>query len=101
MEQGMPFEQIASEVYDVLSRLIIKTLDIFAPPSNTVLVTGGVASSAHLKDILNERSEKRGGKYSYTFSQPQYASDNAAGVAIIGRNLYYVKGDENTAWLSF
>ena len=101
MEQGIPFEQIAADVYDVLSRLIIKTLDIFAPPSKMVLVTGGVASSAHLKGILNERSEKRGGKYSFTFSQPQYASDNAAGVAIIGRNLYYAKGDENTAWLSY
>jgi N6-L-threonylcarbamoyladenine synthase len=48
-----------------------------------VIITGGVSSSNYIKNYL---SEKYKGKI--YFAAPEFASDNAAGVALIGYEMY-------------
>ena len=53
---------------------------------NQVLLTGGVASSQLLRDQLLAINQKRRMGLKLHFGQRQYAGDNAAGVALIGRD---------------
>ncbi len=83
-------EDVAAEVFDSLSRSILKMLCAAAEATGCkdVLIFGGVASSTRLRSMLTERSKARRTGLRLAFGKPQYSGDNAAGVAIIGAKKY-------------
>lgn len=84
----IPPGQIAAEVYDVLTRSILKVLDAHQMDARRVLAAGGVASSLRLRAMLDKRIAARRLPYRFFFGEPQYSADNAAGVASICRMKY-------------
>ncbi|MBR5232516.1 MAG: hypothetical protein IKW00_09780 [Clostridia bacterium] len=94
IEKGeMPKEEIAAEVFSVIERTVLRMLVQAAEKTGVdrVLLTGGVASSQLLRDQLLEINRKRRMGLKLYFGQREYAGDNAAGVALIGRDL--LKGE--------
>ena len=81
-----PKENVAAEVYGVLCRTVLRLVQAAAEASDTkkVLIAGGVASSRLLRDMLNERNEKRRTGLHLYFGRPEFSGDNAVGVALIG-----------------
>ena len=95
-EGRLPPENIAREVYDLLARTLIRMLRAGAEKTGLreALITGGVASSALLRQMLKERRGKTRGCPGIVFGRPEMSGDNAAGVALIGRRRYsYVSQD--------
>ncbi|MBR0507574.1 MAG: O-sialoglycoprotein endopeptidase [Clostridia bacterium] len=85
---AVPDEELAFGVYDCLARTLSK---MFASACEQfgdlpVLVCGGVASSRLLRTLLKKRF--RGRLY---FGRPEFSSDNAVGVALLG-------ADRSAAW---
>ena len=82
----MPPEQIAAEVFSLVARTVLRLLSAAREQTGVagVLITGGVASSQLLRDLLNEINRKRRLGLRLYFGQRQFAGDNAAGVALIG-----------------
>ena len=89
-EGKMSHEQIAAEVFDVLSRTVARLLTGACQKAGAkkALVVGGVASSTLLREQLKRRLAKQRVKIDVMFGQPQYSADNAAGVAAIGMRNY-------------
>lgn len=81
-----PKENVAAEVYGVLCRTVLRLVQAAADTSGVkdVLIAGGVASSRLLRDMLNERNEKRWTGLNLFFGRPEFSGDNAVGVALIG-----------------
>lgn len=77
-EAGEPKEEIARFVLDTLASVIQRVTAAAqnAHPGAGVLCSGGVASNSRLRDLLTELCQA-------VFSQPEYATDNAMGVAIL------------------
>ena len=88
-------EDVAAEVFSVIERTVLRMLVKAAEKTGVhhVLLTGGVASSQLLRDQLQEINQKRRMGLHLHFGQRQYAGDNAAGVALIGRDRLL---EENT-----
>lgn len=76
-----PKEEIAFGVYDCLARTMTKMLRSAAAAhgARPVLLCGGVASSALLRELLTERYGA-----GLCFGRPELSADNAVGVAYIG-----------------
>ena len=78
-------EDIAREIYDFLARTVSRL--IIAGQKKTglgsVLITGGIASSALFRKMLAERIAGRGGAPRLFFGKPELSGDNAVGVAFI------------------
>ena len=76
-----PREEIAFGVYDCLARTIAKMLDhaVSEHGELPVLICGGVASSALLRELLHKRCGQK-----LLFGKPELSADNAVGVAYIG-----------------
>ena len=53
-----------------------------------VLITGGVASSELLRQLLTERRAKARAPLNLHFGRQDLSGDNAVGVALIGVNRY-------------
>lgn len=83
-------EDIAAEVYDLLCRSILRMVQAGLEETglSVALLAGGVASSAHLRRLIQGRIEKRRLRMRVSFARPEYAGDNAVGVALIGRERY-------------
>ncbi len=81
-----PKENVAAEVYGVLCRTVLRLVWAAAEKSDAqdVLIAGGVASSRLLRDMLNERNQKRRTGLHLFFGRPEFSGDNAVGVALIG-----------------
>lgn len=79
-------EDIAREVYDLLARTVIRMLTAGAAKTGAerALVTGGVAASRLLRDMLETRRKKMRGAPALVFGKPEMSGDNAVGVARIG-----------------
>lgn len=79
---------IAAEVFSLVERTVLRLL--LAAKEETgiakVLLTGGVASSQLFRDQITGINRKRRMGLELHFGQRQYAGDNAAGVALIGRD---------------
>ena len=90
ISSGLGKGVIAAEVFDCIARTVMKMAVAASENTgiNEVLITGGVASSSLLKDVLGKRAKKRGMSINLLFGQAQYAADNAAGVAVIGLKHY-------------
>ena len=82
----MPREDIAREIYDLLARTLVRMLKAGAEKTGLkeALVTGGVAASALLRQLLEERRIKTRGCPEIVFGRPEMSGDNAVGVALIG-----------------
>ncbi len=85
-EGRMPREDIAREIYDLLARTLVRMLKAGAEKTGLkeALVTGGVAASALLRQLLEERRIKTRGCPEIVFGRPEMSGDNAVGVALIG-----------------
>ena len=79
-------EDIAAEVYSVLSRTVLRLLAAAAEKTGVrdMLLAGGVASSALFRELLHERNEKRRMRLKLHFGRPEFSGDNAVGAALIG-----------------
>ena len=89
-EESLSGEEIAAELFDVIVRSLSKM--IIAASEQTglfdVLLTGGVAASLLLRKQLDARLHKRAGRIKTYYGLPEFAGDNAVGVALIGlKNL--------------
>ena len=83
---NMPREDIAREIYDLLARTLARMLKAGAEKTGLkkALVTAGVAASALLRQLLEERRLKTRGCPEIVFGKPEMSGDNAVGVALIG-----------------
>lgn len=83
-------QQVALEVFDLLSRTVSRMLIAGCKKAGvrTALVVGGVASSALLRQLLDKRLKKARSPICVLFGDPRYSSDNAAGVAYLGMQQY-------------
>ena len=79
-------EQIARETYDVISRTVARMACAASERTGIrqVLIAGGVASSALMREMILSRVGKRDRELRVCFGKPEYSGDNAVGVALIG-----------------
>ena len=87
LESGeMPREQIAAEVFDFICRTVYRQIEAASEETGArqALLAGGVASSTHLRGMLEARAKKRGLKCRLHFARPELSGDNAVGVALLG-----------------
>ena len=79
-------EDIARETYDVISRTVARMVCAAAAQTGIrqVLIAGGVASSALMRDLIRFRVSKRDAELRVCFGKPEYSGDNAVGTALIG-----------------
>ena len=85
-EGKMPPEEIAAEVFSLVARTVLRLLTAAKEQTGVcdALITGGVASSQLMRDLVNDINRKRRLGLRLYFGQRQFAGDNAAGVALIG-----------------
>ena len=85
-EKTLPREDIAREIYDLLARTLIRMLQAGSEKTGIrhTLITGGVAASALLRQMLEERRRKTRNCPEIVFGKPEMSGDNAVGVALIG-----------------
>lgn len=79
-------EDIAREIYDLLTRTLLRMLQAGTEKTGIqqALITGGVAASALLRQMLEERRKKTRNCPEIVFGKPEMSGDNAVGVALIG-----------------
>ena len=85
-EGKMSPEDIAREVYDLLARTVARLLKAGQARTgfSKALVTGGVASSPLLRELLMQRIKRDGRGPELVFGRPERSGDNAVGIALIG-----------------
>ena len=85
-EGSLSRENTAREIYDLLARTLVRMLKAGAEKTgiHNALITGGVAASALLRQLLEERRSKTRGCPEIVFGRPEMSGDNAVGVALIG-----------------
>ena len=85
-EGSISREDIAREIYDLLARTLIRMLQAGAEKTGIrkAMITGGVAASSLLRQILKDRSKKMKNCPEMVFGKPEMSGDNAVGVALIG-----------------
>ena len=88
--QALPEENIAREVFDFLARTVARMIAAGAEAAGArqVLLAGGIASSALFRKLLSGRIRNSGSSLRLIYGDPELCGDNAAGVALIGRNCY-------------
>lgn len=76
---------IAANVLDVIARSLLRMLQQVADTTGVrdVLLFGGVASSTWLRNRMQGRNAQRRLGLALRFGLPEYAGDNAAGVALL------------------
>ena len=81
----MKREDVAREVYDLLARTITRMAAAGIRKTGIchMLITGGVASSALFREMLNARM-RRSGIPEVVYGRQELSGDNAVGVALIG-----------------
>lgn len=91
LENGeMSHEQIAAEVFDFICRTVYRQIEAAGEQTGArqALLAGGVASSTHLRAMLEKRAKKRGLACRLHFARPELSGDNAVGVALLGAQTY-------------
>ncbi len=85
-EKTLPREDVAREIYDLLARTLIRMLQAGSEKNGIrqALITGGVAASGLLRQLLEERRKKTRNCPEIVFGKPEMSGDNAVGVALIG-----------------
>jgi len=77
---------VAAEVYSVVARTLARLVSKASGGTGLcdVLLAGGVASSALMREMLPERLRRLNAKIRLYWAKPALSGDNAAGVALIG-----------------
>ncbi|MFO7154634.1 MAG: O-sialoglycoprotein endopeptidase [Caldicoprobacter oshimai] len=92
LAQGIDKEDVAMAVYNclvnTLERWILNAMDNLDMDTKDVLLVGGVASSAILRQKLVDRLKKRDEAIRLYFADPLLSRDNAVGTALLGLKLY-------------
>lgn len=83
-------ERIAAEAFDFLARTVARMIAAACGKTGTLraLIVGGVAASQILREQIPRRLQKLGCDAETVFGRPEYAADNAAGVACYGMRKY-------------
>ena len=92
---SMKQEDIAREIYDLLARTISRMLTAGCKKTGLreVLVAGGVAASALLRNMLESRLSAIRNAPEAVFGKTEMSGDNAVGVAMIGlKQLSEIRG---------
>ena len=81
-EKGAPAGEVARFVLDLVADVVLRTTQAAQKeyPGLPVLCSGGVASNRRLRQVMEAGCGA-------LFSQPQYSTDNAMGVAILTQRL--------------
>lgn len=79
------FRQIANLIYDTSSYLSEKTV------INEIYISGGVAASYTVRELIKERNNKLRKPISITFGDSKLSGDNAVGISRLGRLKYISK----------
>ncbi len=89
LEGGAAREEIAFAVYDCLARTFGKMIERACQTygADKVLLAGGVAGSALLRELLAKRTRRE-----LFFAETKLASDNAVGAALLARDAYRKNG---------
>lgn len=87
---GCAPQQAAAEVYSFLERTLFKLIENACALTglDEILIAGGVAASARLRQALLGRLRKRGVRIRIYWARPALSGDNAVGVALIGEEKY-------------
>ena len=89
MNEQMSNEKIAIEVFDFLSRTIVRQIECACEETSCrqALLAGGVASSMLLRELLLDRARRRRLNCRLCFARPELSGDNAVGVALLGAGM--------------
>ncbi|MBQ7455407.1 MAG: O-sialoglycoprotein endopeptidase [Clostridia bacterium] len=84
----LPPEDVAAEVFSLVERTVLRLLCAQKEKTGVrdALLTGGVASSLLFREQIRQINSRRRLGLNLYFGPPQYAGDNAAGVALIGHD---------------
>lgn len=87
---------VAANLFDVIARSLTKSIIFVSEQTKVceVLVTGGVAASSLLREMLSFRIKKADPRLNLLFGMSKYAGDNAVGVALIGAKKYRAMREE-------
>lgn len=79
-------EDMAAEVYSCIARTLAKLFENArqATHQKRVLLSGGVASSLLLRELLPARLHRLKSPMKLFWGRPEYSGDNACGVALLG-----------------
>lgn len=90
IQSGAPPEVVANAAFSLVTRTLEKwiTNAVRETGLQEVLLVGGVSSSAHIRAYLRARLQKKGVRAKLYFASPALSSDNAAGVALLGRDRH-------------
>ena len=96
-DESLPREDIAREIYDLLARTVARmtAAGIRKTGEKTVLVTGGIASSALFGEMLGARCGKTVRGCRLVFGKPEMSGDNACGTALAGMKAWKKTATEN------
>lgn len=87
-------EDIAAEVFSCVARTVTRLLlaGCDSTGMTCALLSGGVASSAWIRDAVRQEIAKRNRRITLYFGKPELSGDNAVGVAILGAEQYMQLG---------
>lgn len=90
LDRGAPREDVAAEIYSYLARAVAKLIAAAVRETgcNFVLISGGVASSALLRELLPGRLRRLHCPVRVGWGRPELSGDNACGVALIGEEMF-------------
>ncbi len=93
-ENGADPDAICEAIMSAITRTLAKMVGgaAYYAGINDVLMAGGVSSSEYLRKYLPVYFEKRGMHVNLRFSLKEFSSDNAVGVALIGRKKFMMRG---------
>ncbi len=90
LDAGAAREDVAAEVYSYIARAVAYLIGWAYGRTrlDTALVSGGVASSALLRELLPARLQRMACPARVRWGRPEMSGDNACGVALIGWEEY-------------
>ncbi len=90
IREGLRGEQVALETFLCIARTMVKIIRNAWKETglNHILIVGGVASNQIIREYVVTQLKKQAGNIEVFFSSPQYSSDNAVGVALLGAQAY-------------
>ena len=90
IKEGMKGEEVALETFLCIARTIVKMIKNAWKETglNHILLVGGVASNQIIREYLVTHLKKDAANIQVFFSAPQFSTDNAVGVALLGVQAY-------------